>query len=205
MVEDQLAPRGIFDPLTLKAMGEVPRHLFVPAHLQHLAYEDQPLPIAEGQTISQPYVVAAMTQAARLSADSRVLEVGTGSGYQAAILAHIVSHVFTIERFANLIAGARRTLARVGIKNVTVRAGDGSLGWPEEAPFDAILVTAGAPNAPPALIEQLAPLGRLVVPVGAREVQTLTRYTRLPTGEIRSEQLDMVFFVPLVGKEGWPT
>lgn len=203
MVERQLEPRGIRDPLVLEAMGAVPREVFLPPERRHLAYSDQAVPIGQGQTISQPYMVAAMTEALRPRPGDQVLEVGTGSGYQTAVLARIVAEVFTVERFEPLSEAARRTLDSLDVANVRYRVGDGSLGWPEEGPFDGILVTAGAPRVPDVLKEQLSDDGgRLVIPVGPRSTQELVRYVKEGT-EIVAEHLMACRFVPLVGEEGW--
>jgi protein-L-isoaspartate(D-aspartate) O-methyltransferase len=185
-------------------MREVPREEFVPPLLREAAYEDNPLPIAEGQTISQPYMVAYMSEALELSRESRVLEIGTGSGYAAAVLSRIVDRVHTVERLAGLARSARERLARLGYTNVQVLEGDGTMGWPEYAPYDAIVVTAGAPGVPKALAEQLALGGRLVIPVGAHPYnQLLVRVRRTGESEFREEELFEVRFVPLVGTAGW--
>lgn len=202
MVELQIIRRGIKDPLVLAAMKKVPRHLFVPESLRSQAYEDHPLPIGEKQTISQPYIVALMTEALRLKNTDRVLEVGTGSGYQTAILAEIVKHVFTVERIPSLADRAKKLLDALGYKNITYRIGDGSLGWPEEAPFDGILVSAAAPSIPQPLVDQLAMGGRLIIPVGDRLTQELVLVERVPEG-IRKSFLGGVRFVDLIGKWGW--
>jgi protein-L-isoaspartate(D-aspartate) O-methyltransferase len=181
MVARQLRARGISDERVLAAMAKVPRHEFVPAASRPLAYEDEPLPIGHGQTISQPYIVAAMTELARVDARSRVLEVGTGSGYQAAVLAEIARDVYTIEIVEALATGATRTLRRLGYGAVRVRHGDGYRGWKEAAPFDAIIVTAAPPTVPPALLDQLAPGGRLVIPVGDED-QELQVHRRTADG-----------------------
>lgn len=204
MVSTQIEARGITDPLVLQAMRDVPRDLFVPASRVDLAYEDHPLPIGLGQTISQPYIVAAMTAAARLKPGARVLEIGTGSGYGAAILSRIAAEVYTMERVGPLATAARARLARMGYANVHVREGDGSLGWPAHAPYDAILVTASAPCVPKALLQQLVVGGRLVMPVGAAHAQRLVRVIRTDACEYDYEDLDNVAFVPLIGAEGWP-
>jgi len=204
MVDLHLARRGITDPRLLQAFRDVPREEYVPQRLAEFAYEDSPLPIAEGQTISQPYIVAAMVDALMLRGGERVLEVGTGSGYAAAILARMAREVITIERHASLADEARARLARLGVTNVTVLCGDGTLGAPEHAPFDAIVAAAGGPHVPDALVAQLAPGGRLVMPVGSTlEEQQLVRVTR-EDGELRTESLGEVRFVPLVGEQGWP-
>ena len=204
MVERQIAARGVRDERVLRAMREVPRHRFVPAQLASAAYDDRALPLACQQTISQPYVVALMIEALSLRASDRVLEVGTGSGYAAAVLSRIAAEVYTIERLAELADLARKRLAELGYGNVRVRIGDGSLGWPEAAPFDAILVSAGAPGVPKTLESQLAPGGRLVIPVGSADHgQSLLRITRLASDRLEREDLGEVQFVPLVGAEGW--
>lgn len=205
MVARQLAARDITDPRVLAAFAEVPRHRFVPPLHHHAAYGDGPLPIGQGQTISQPYMVAVMVQALDLGADDVVLEVGAGSGYAAAVLSRIVRRVVAIERIGALASRARATLAELGYDNVEVVEGDGSLGWPPGAPFDAICVSAAAPGIPPALVEQLAVGGRLVVPVGGHDWQTLLRVTKEADGATRTDDLGGVRFVPLVGAEGWPT
>ena len=196
MVAEQIARRGVGDERVLRAMGTVPRHLFVPEHLRDSAYEDGPLPIGEDQTISQPYIVAFMTEAIRPRPTDRVLEIGAGSGYQTAILAGLVGHVYTTEVRPRLAEAARERLAELGFANVTLRSADGSAGWPEESPFDAILVTAAAPRVPVALAGQLREGGRLVIPIG-RGDQELIRLTRNPDG-LASERLLPVRFVPLV-------
>jgi protein-L-isoaspartate(D-aspartate) O-methyltransferase len=195
MVREQLRARGIQDTLVLAAMARVPRHEFVPSPLQHLAYEDGPLPIGSGQTISQPYIVAYMTEAARVSAGHRVLEIGTGSGYQAAILAELAREVWTIEIVPELATRAGEVLRRLGYTNVHVRTGDGYLGWPERAPFDAIVVTAAPDHVPPALVAQLAVGGRMVIPVGADE-QSMLVISKTPHGVVEQRTIP-VRFVPL--------
>lgn len=201
---------GIRDGLVLRAMAEIPRRLFVPEGLQARADGDHPLPIGFGQTISQPFMVAWMTQALELAGPERVLEIGTGSGYQAAVLSRLCSRVFTVELLPELADRARATLARLGIDNVEVRLGDGQAGWPEEAPFDGILVTAAALRIPPALVAQLAPGGRMVIPIGApADVQFIHVVRRGEGGELEDRQLFAVRFVPLRGGEGpfaveWP-
>lgn len=198
MVERQIAARGIRDPRVLQAMREVRRDAFVPPHLRHEAYDDGPLPIGEGQTISQPFVVALMAEAARIGPEDRVLEVGTGSGYAAAVLGRLAGRVWTIERHASLAETARRRLAVEGFANVEVLVGDGSRGWPPAAPFDAILVAAGAPVVPAALRAQLAPGGRLVMPVGPYGRQELIRITRTGPDSFQEDGLGDVAFVPLI-------
>ncbi len=202
MVETQLKRRGITDPRVLAAMSKIPRHHFVPRHLRDQAYGDYPLPIGEDQTISQPYIVALMTQALELTGNDKVLELGAGSGYQAAILAELAAQVFTVERISSLAQAAQQALTALGYTNVHLRVADGTLGWPEEAPFDAILVTAGSPQVPPPLVEQLAVGGRLLIPVGDSYSQTLTRVRRTPEG-LKHEYLGGCRFVKLIGKHGW--
>ena len=204
MVREQLEARGIRDPAVLAAMREVPREEFIPPEMQWGAYDDNPLPIGEGQTISQPYMVAYMSEALGLSRESRVLEIGTGSGYAAAVLSRIVDRVYSVERLTALARTARERLYRLGYTNVHVLVGDGSMGWPEHAPYDAIVVTAGAPGVPKLLAEQLAVGGRLVIPVGADPFsQLLVRVRRTGESEFREEGLFEVRFVPLVGAAGW--
>jgi len=200
MVSRQIAARGVRDPLVLEAMSDVPRHLFVPAGLAGRAYEDYPLPIGEGQTISQPYIVALMTECLALRGGEKVLEIGTGSGYQAAVLGRIAGTVFTIEINTELARQAAATLERLGYANVRARAGDGFFGWPEEAPFDGIIVTAAAPVVPPALFAQLAEGGRLVIPLGDPSTfQRLTVVTKRD-GKQRVERVLDVRFVPMTGE-----
>lgn len=201
MVSEQLGPRGIESPAVLAALGRVPRELFVPAVEKPLAYGDHSLPIGSGQTISQPYIVALMTQLAEIETGDVVLEVGTGSGYQAAVLSEIVrgGKVYTIELLPDLAASAQRRLAELGYDNVTVRNGDGYLGWRERSPFDAILVTAAAAEVPHPLLEQLAPGGILVIPVGpTSELQTLVRIEKKPDGTTTTREIVPVRFVPLL-------
>jgi protein-L-isoaspartate(D-aspartate) O-methyltransferase len=202
MVKRQLARRGIADERVLDAFRRVPREAFVRNDLQRYAYEDNPLPIGEGQTISQPYVVALMTEAARVKPEARVLDVGTGSGYAAVILAELAKEVVTIERHGALADKARKTLDALGYANVEVLEGDGTRGVPARAPYDAILVAAGAPVVPASLKEQLADGGRLVIPVGSGGYQDLTVVTRWGDA-FEEEDLGGVRFVPLVGEEGW--
>lgn len=205
MVETQIRSRAISDPGVLKIMETIPRHLFVDEGLIDQAYSDNPLPIGERQTISQPYIVALMSQALDLKGRERVLEIGTGSGYQTAILASLADRVFSIERVAALATRARKILDRLNCYNVAIRVGDGSYGWKEEAPFDAIITTAAAPRVPQYLVEQLIPGGRMVVPIGNRDVQTLYKFTRSAEnpGEIKKEDLGGCRFVSLIGESGW--
>lgn len=203
MVEQQIRRRGIKDPATLQAMRDVPRHLFVPPDLQKYAYEDSPLPIGLDQTISQPYIVALMTEAAQLAPEARVLDIGTGSGYAAAILAKIVSQVYSIERIETLAMQAAARLKELGYGNITVKAGDGTLGWPEAGPFDAIIVTAGAPVVPESFKSQLKEGGRVIIPVGDGLSQQLLRLRKGPKGEYTRELIEHVRFVPLIGEQGW--
>jgi protein-L-isoaspartate(D-aspartate) O-methyltransferase len=202
MVDTQIEIRGVTDLRVLAAMRRVPRHRFVPQSLWDQAYNDYPLPIGEDQTISQPYIVALMTEALELKSTDRVLEIGTGSGYQAAVLAELAAEVYSIDRLASLAEQAQKVLAELGYKNFHVRVGDGTLGWPEEAPFEAILVTAGAPQVPRPLVEQLALGGRLVIPVGDRFSQTLTRVLKTEDG-VKYDYLGGCRFVRLIGKYGW--
>ena len=202
MVSEQLASRNIRDHRVLSAMRAVPREQFVPPEHRYLAYADGPLPIGQGQTISQPYIVALMTQLLELQGDEIVLEIGTGSGYQAAVLARIASSVHTIERHASLAHSAEQALSQLGMENVQVHIGDGTQGLPELAPFEAIIVTAAAPEVPQPLLAQLAEGGRLVIPVGGRRGQYLQRWRR-HADEFKSEMLEPVAFVPLLGEHGW--
>lgn len=202
MVRRQLAARGITDTRVLAAMSEVPRHLFVEEGLRNEAYDDSPLPIGRGQTISQPYMVAVMTELLALTGGERVLEIGTGSGYQAAILSRLCRWVFTVERIESLSRRAREILGQLGYGNVSFSVGDGTEGWSSEAPFDGIIVTAGAPDVPDVLVDQLAERGRLVIPVGDRFSQTLKRVTRTERG-LDTEDHTGCRFVDLVGKFGW--
>jgi len=202
MVQEQLAERDIRNERLLQAMREVPRHLFVPPEYRHMAYSDGPLPIGSGQTISQPYIVALMTQLLCLEGDENVLEVGTGSGYQAAVLGRLAKQVHTIERHAELARRSAALLQRLGLDNVSVHIGDGSLGLAEYAPFQAILVTAAAPEAPQSLLSQLADGGRLVTPVGGRASQFLERWER-HGASFDQDVLVPVAFVPLRGQYGW--
>jgi protein-L-isoaspartate(D-aspartate) O-methyltransferase len=202
MVRDQLRRRDINDARVLRAMQKVPRHLFVPTHLERAAYDDCALPIGFSQTISQPYMVARMLEALELSENDRVLDVGTGSGYQAAVLGELVREVWSVEIVPELAETARQRLAELGYGNVHVFARDGSGGLPEHAPYDAIVVAAGSPVVPSPLIDQLAPHGRLVIPVGERGEQMLQRAKRV-NGGLTTEDLLLCAFVPLVGEQGW--
>jgi protein-L-isoaspartate(D-aspartate) O-methyltransferase len=205
MVDSQIRARGVSSPLVLKAMEKIPRHLFVDEGLMEQAYNDNPLPIDGGQTISQPYIVALMTEALEVKAGEKVLEIGTGSGYQAAVLAKLGARVFSIERIASLASNARKLLSSLNYFNVAIRVGDGTYGWREEAPFDGIIVTAGAPDIQSILVEQLAVGGRLVVPVGDRYTQSLIKLTRLSEdiGDVKKEDLGGCRFVNLIGVYGW--
>ena len=205
MVESQIRARLVLDPRVLKMMETIPRHLFVDEGLIDQAYSDNPLPIGEKQTISQPYIVALMTEALELKGRERVLEIGTGSGYQTAILAQLADRVFSVERVAALASRARKILDQLNCYNVAIRVGDGSYGWKEEAPFDAIITTAAAPGIPQYLLEQLTPGGRMVVPVGSRDIQTLYKLTRSTENpdEIKTVDLGGCRFVSLIGESGW--
>jgi len=205
MVEAQIRARGIKDQRVLAAMEKIPRHLFIDEGLIDQAYNDSPLPIDRQQTISQPYMVALMSEAMGLTGDERVLEIGTGSGYQTAILAELAERVFSIERIAALAARARKILDALNYYNVAIRVGDGTYGWREEAPYAAIMVTAGAPRVPRILIEQLAVGGRLVIPVGSRYSQALLKLTRLSEDpdDLKREELGGCRFVDLIGEHGW--
>jgi protein-L-isoaspartate(D-aspartate) O-methyltransferase len=202
MVRAQIALRGVRDLRVLAAMRAVPRHRFVPGHMLGAAYRDSPLPIGQGQTISQPYIVALMTAELGLTGTERVLEIGTGSGYQAAILGELAAEVITVERLPALAEEARALLAELGYDNVHVKVGDGTLGWPDEAPYDAIIVTAAAPEVPAPLQAQLVDGGRLLAPVGPRWTQQLVRVRRVGD-RFDDESLLGVAFVPLIGEHGW--
>ncbi len=202
MVETQIKARGVKDTRVLEAMLKVPRHLFVEEALRDQAYGDFPLPIGEGQTISQPYIVAIMTEALKLKGNERVLEVGTGSGYQTAILAELALWVYTIEKYSSLLKRAKNTLIKLGYKNISFKLGDGSLGWKEVAPFDAIIVTAAAPKIPQPLIDQLLEGGRIVIPVGDEYSQVLVKGIK-KDGKLRTQTLEAVRFVKLVGAYGF--
>ena len=202
MVDTQLRCRGITDERVLAVVGEIPRHLFVGDKEKPFAYSDGPIRIDCGQTVSQPYMVALMTQHLEVSPGDRVLEIGTGSGYQTALLAALGARVYTIERHAVLTDQARQRLSELGYENVSYRIGDGTLGWPDEMPFDGILVTAGAPEVPDSLRDQLVDGGRLVIPVGSRSMQTLVIVRRSGNSFIEEEHTGCIF-VPLVGEQGW--
>jgi protein-L-isoaspartate(D-aspartate) O-methyltransferase len=203
MVARQIAARGVKDPRVLDAMRTIAREDFVPGALAEFAYDDSPLPIEAGQTISQPYIVALMVEAAQIRPDDHVLEIGAGSGYAAAVMSRLAGQVHAIERHGVLADLARKRMASHGCDNVVIRTGDGTNGWPENAPFDVILVAAGAPALPEPLREQLAIGGRLVIPVGDAEQQTLVRVTRISAKEYAQEDLGPVRFVRLIGAHGW--
>ena len=203
MVETQIIDRGIQDRMVIEAMLKVPRHIFVEEAISSQSYSDSPLPIGEKQTISQPYMVALMTELLQLNGSEKVLEIGTGSGYQAAILATIASRVYTVERIRPLALRARKALDSIGLLNVNIKVGDGTDGWQEESPFDAILVTAGAPEIPDILISQLNVGGKLVIPVGDQLEQTLVRVIKNADGSIIRERSVACRFVKLIGKHGW--
>lgn len=202
MVQEQLQPRGITDIRVLQAMAEVPRHLFVEDAMRAQAYGDYPLPIGGDQTISQPLVVAAMTQALQLTGTEKVLEIGTGSGYQASVLSRLCEKVYTVERINSLLAGARKIFDTLHYYNILSRLDDGTMGWQEYAPYDAIIVTAGGPEVPQPLVDQLADNGRMVIPVGEREVQELHLVKKVD-GEVEIEKMESVRFVSLIGEHGW--
>jgi protein-L-isoaspartate(D-aspartate) O-methyltransferase len=202
MVETQIAARGVKDERVLAAMTDIPRHLFVPSTFREAAYNDSPLPIGKGQTISQPYIVAVMTELLMVKPEDRVLEIGSGSGYQAAILGKLAKSVITVERIPDVADMARENLSSVGITNVTVITGNGPIGYPGDAPYDAILITAATPSVPPPLVDQMAEGGRLVAPVGSRDLQELVRLTR-KEGRTTRELFGGVVFVPLLGEYGW--
>jgi protein-L-isoaspartate(D-aspartate) O-methyltransferase len=202
MVSEHLVKRGIADPRVLEAMRHTPRHLFVDEGLRNKAYGDYPLPIGDAQTISQPFMVARMTELLRLTGTEKVLEIGTGSGYQAAVLSRLVARVCTVERIPKLAARARQTLEAIGASNVWVRTANGTFGWPDEAPFDRIVVTAGGPAVPPPLLEQLAEGGRMVMPVGSAESQRLQIVDQIG-GQPRVTEDSGCVFVKLIGKYAW--
>jgi protein-L-isoaspartate(D-aspartate) O-methyltransferase len=202
MIEDQLKARGIRSQKVLNAMMEIPREIFVPAKYRQDAYKDGPLPIGEGQTISQPYMVALMTECLNLQENDKVLEIGTGSGYQMSILLKTTPRVYSIEKLPELTKKAITTLKSLGYQDIHIKTDDGSCGWPEEAPFDGIIVTSGAPSVPETLKNQLAEGGCLVIPVGTRHIQTLYKLTR-KGDHFSTEEITSCVFVPLIGKYGW--
>jgi protein-L-isoaspartate(D-aspartate) O-methyltransferase len=204
MVEEQLKNRGVADERVLAAFRKVPRHRFIPEEYQAQAYEDHPLPIGEGQTISQPYIVALMVERLRLQGHERILEIGTGSGYQTALLAELALEVFSIERIPPLLQRAKARLEELGYLNVHLSPGNGSLGWPAQAPYDAIIVSAAAPDVPRPLLAQLAEPGRMVLPIGTAEAQMLTEVEKLH-GAVTRRDLTGCVFVPLLGEYGWPS
>ena len=203
MVEEQLVERGVKNLSVLEAMSRVPRHLFAQDSLQHRAYGDTPLPIGENQTISQPYIVGAMTEALALKGEERALEIGTGSGYQTAIIAELCRQVFTIERLNNLSRKAQNILESLNYMNIVFKMFDGTYGWPDQAPFDAILITASAPEIPDSLVKQLGDGGRLVAPIGGADKQKLVVLTKKGDRVSRRDLVNCKF-VPLIGKYGWP-
>lgn len=203
MVRQQIAARGIRAERVLDAMRSVPRHLFVPLESRHSAYMDGPLSIGQGQTISQPYIVALMTEALELRGHERVLEIGTGSGYQAAILSQLASHVYTVERIPELASRAQDLFRQLGYDNISMHVGDGTLGWLEHALYEAIIITAAAPEIPRPLTDQLAEGGRLVAPIGGSWSQSLVR-VRKQRAHLQRQELTSVAFVPLIGQHGWP-
>lgn len=203
MVDTQLIPRGIVDTHVLTAFRNVPRHEFIPEEFWESAYNDYPIPIGEGQTISQPYMVALMTESLALKGGEKVLEIGTGSGYQLAILAEIAKETYSVERFSNLAGEAKAIIEKLGYKNIEIKVGDGTLGWEEHAPYDGIIVTAGAPGIPESLTRQLKDGGRLVIPIGGGFGQVLTIVEKRGRS-VTTREVCGCAFVPLVGKEGWP-
>lgn len=202
MVDEQLVSRGIRDQRVLSAFLEVPRHKFVEEYLKYKAYDDYPLSIGYGQTISQPYMVALMTETLSTKPEDAILEIGTGSGYQAAILSRLCSTVYSIERISTLASRTRKLLDELGYYNIHIRIGDGTMGMPQDAPYDGIIVTAGAPHVPEALVEQLKEDGRLVIPVGDQSIQDLKRLTKTKDG-VKEESMGGCRFVKLIGKNGW--
>ena len=203
MVQKQLVDRGIQDPRVIQAMRTVPRHLFVEPALVDRAYEDDPLPIGQKQTISQPYIVAFMMQSLELKGHEHVLDVGTGSGYQAAVLAQLCSNVFSVEKISTHASNACTLLDELQIYNIAIHVGDGTLGWSEHAPYDAIVVAAGAPDVPPPLVQQLSRKGKLIIPIGDQRFQNLTLYQRTAAG-VAAKDLGGCRFVKLLGRYGWP-
>lgn len=202
MVEEQLIPRGIKNPDVLKAFYKIERHRFIPGNLSNSAYADFPLPIGEDQTISQPYIVALMTECLDLSSEEKVLEIGTGSGYQTAILAELARETYSVERFATLAKRAQDILSELGYKNIKIKVGDGSLGWEEVAPFDRIIITAASPKIPIPLIDQLSDNGKLILPLGESFSQVLTLVEK-KEGKLKAIDICGCVFVPLIGKHGW--
>lgn len=201
---ETLQDKGIRDLAVLRAVDIVPRHLFVPPSVRHRAYEDSALPIGSGQTISQPYIHARAVELLQLTGKEKVLEIGTGSAYQTALLAEMAAQVFSVERYRELLDKARVVLQQAGVRNVSVSLGDGTLGWREYAPYDGIVVSAGAPHVPPALETQLAEGGRLLIPIGDKEEQTLVVFTKRG-GHLERRDITPVRFVPLIGAGGWPS
>lgn len=202
MVERQIAARGVRDSRVLEAMRKIPRHLFIPPAYRNAAYEDRPLPIGESQTISQPYIVAVMTELLQPYSQDTILEIGTGSGYQAALLSQLAARIITLERLPTIAEQARKNLEALGIANVEVEVSDGTLGWPKKAPYNGILITASTPDIPPPLIDQLADGGRLVAPVGGQGYQELVKLVKLG-GKVERTYHGGVVFVPLIGRYGW--
>ncbi len=202
MVEEQIIARGVKDERVLAAMRKVPRHEFLPEGIRGMAYQDSALPLGEAQTMSQPYMVALMTELLELTGAERVLEIGTGSGYQAAVLSELCEKVYTVERIKKLADRARESLDRLGYRSVAIKVYDGTYGWKEMAPFDAIMVTAGAPDVPAPLVEQLKEGGRMVIPVGERFGQTLLKIVKTPAGPVTERSIPCMF-VPLIGNHGW--
>ena len=202
MVEEQIIARGVKDERVLAAMRKVPRHEFLPEAIRGMAYQDSALPLGEAQTMSQPYMVALMTEQLELKGHERVLEIGTGSGYQAAVLSELCEKVYTVERIKKLADRARESLDRLGYRSVAIKVYDGTYGWKEMAPFDAIMVTAGAPDVPAPLVEQLKEGGRMVIPVGERFGQTLLKIVKTPAGPVTERSIPCMF-VPLIGNHGW--
>ncbi|HXX65222.1 MAG TPA: protein-L-isoaspartate(D-aspartate) O-methyltransferase [Bacteroidota bacterium] len=202
MVDEQIVARGVTDPRVLEAMRKVPRHEFLPEAIRGMAYQDSALPLGEGQTMSQPYMVALMTELLELRGAERILEIGTGSGYQAAVLAELCEKVYSVERIKILADRARATLDRLGYQSVAIKVYDGTYGWKDMAPFDAIIVTAGSPDVPGPLVEQLKIGGRMVIPVGERYGQVLLKVVKTPEGSVTQRHIPCAF-VPLIGNHGW--